>query len=305
MYWLEVRVSVDGEAAEAVSEALRPYAHQQSVVLEQLGDQTDLDPQALEPEIAVKIYIPGDEDSPQLRRKLEEILFHMSRLYPIPPPTFHELADEDWAHAWKKNYRPFRVGKRIWIQPSWLPAESPDETDIVITLDPGMAFGTGLHPTTQMCLQALENYLSPGERVLDVGTGSGILGAAAAKLGASQVLGLDTDAVAVKAAGENGERNGVAGIFSAQIGDLSQAPPNEKWDIVVVNILAPVILAMLRQNDLLGYVENAGKLILSGIIDEQVDEVRQAVESRGGAVVEQIGIRDWVALVVQPKKDVC
>ena len=165
-YWLEVNVLTDGEGAEAVAEVLRPFAYNDGVVLEQLGDEANPEHDALETAVTVKIYIPEAEDTPQLRQRLEEIIYHMGRLYPIPPPTFRQLQEQDWANAWKAHYHPFRIGKRIWIQPSWLEngraADDGDlaqPEDVVLVLDPGMAFGTGLHPTTQMCLQALEDIV--------------------------------------------------------------------------------------------------------------------------------------------------
>jgi len=307
MDWLEVSVVVDGEAAEAVAELLRPYAYQESVVLEQLGDMDNLDPNALEPVVTVKIYLPEQDDTPALRRRLEEILYHMGRLYPVPPPTFRTLAETDWANAWKVHYQPFRIGRRIWIQPSWIQADAvvdaetgarvqPD--DVVLMLDPGMAFGTGLHPTTQSCLRALEQLVQPGMRVLDVGTGSGILGIAAAKLGARRAAGVDTDQVAVQAAVANAAHNGVAATFDLWQGAL-ESVVERGWDVVVVNILAPVIVELLRTGDLLGYVAPAGRLVLSGIIDVQAPEVETAVMQAGGAVVERLVVRDWVTLVVR------
>ena len=178
MYWLEISVQTDGEGAEAVAEMLRPFAYQESVVLEQRGDETNLDPEALEPGVAVKIYVPEDDDTPELRRHIEEVLYHLGRLYPLPPPVFRELRDEDWANAWKEHYRPFRLGRRLRIRPTWLAGEPDDDArpdDVTLVLDPGMAFGTGLHPTTQSCLRALEDLVQPGMTVLDAGTGSGIL----------------------------------------------------------------------------------------------------------------------------------
>ena len=121
MYWLEVAVECDGEAAEAVAELLRPLAYGDGVVLEQRSDATALEEDALEPEITVKIYLPEEQDAPVVRQRIREALYYLGRLYPIPEPTFRELEDKDWANAWKKHYHPFRVGSRIWIQPSWTP----------------------------------------------------------------------------------------------------------------------------------------------------------------------------------------
>jgi ribosomal protein L11 methyltransferase len=299
MHWLEVCVTVDGEAAEAVSEALKPYAYGGSVVLEQLGDENDPDPLSLEPVITAKIYIPGDEDSPELRRQIEETLYFMGMLYPIPEPRFQELEEQDWATAWRENYRPFRVGDSIWVQPSWLKLDPLSTSDTVITLDPGMAFGTGLHPSTQMCLQALERLVKPGSRVLDVGSGSGILSIAAAKLGASHVLALDTDRQAVKTTAENALLNQVHERIKVFQGQL-EAVHLGGWDLVVVNILAPVIVSLLVESNLLGYAGEQGHLILSGIIDEQSAGVSFALGNAGGSVVETFTVRDWVCLVARP-----
>jgi ribosomal protein L11 methyltransferase len=287
---------------------LRPFAHNDGVVLEQLGDESDPNPDALETAVTVKIYLPEEKDTPDLRRRLEEVLYHMGRLYPIPPPTFRQLAEEDWANAWKAHYHPFRIGKKIWIQPSWLEQETavsgkdgilPD--DVVLTLDPGMAFGTGLHPTTQMCLLALEQLVQPGMTVLDVGTGSAILAIAAAKLGAKSLLGIDTDPLAVTAAAANAAQNNVSEIIEVRQGTLDTVA-QRGWDIVVVNILAPVIISLFEQDQLMAYVAPEGRLILSGIIEEQKGAVETAVAAAGGQVVETFQIRDWVAYVVAVDK---
>jgi len=301
--FVEVSVMTDGEAAEAVAELLRPFAYQDGLVLEQLGDETDLDPNALEPTVTVKIYIHETEDTPQLRHRLEEILYHLNRLYPIPPPTFRKLVEEDWANAWKAHYHPFRIGNHIWIQPSWIDeAVDGDDAvqgdDVVLLLDPGMAFGTGLHPTTQKCLRFLEQVVQSGMSVLDVGTGSGILAIAGVKLGATQVVGVDTEAVAVETAVANAAKNNVAQTIEIWQGTLATVQ-KRGWDVVVVNILAPVVIALLQEGSLLDYVKNDGYLILSGIIDQQVADVQTAVAEAGGHVIERLVVRDWVTILVQ------
>jgi ribosomal protein L11 methyltransferase len=298
MYWLEVSVVVDGEGAEVVAETLRPYAYGSGVVLEQRGDASSSDPGALEPEVTVKVFLPGEQDSPDVRRRIEETLYHLGRLYPIPAPTFRRLEDEDWANAWRQHYHPFRVGKRLWIRPSWLELDDSEEGDVIIAVDPGMAFGTGLHPSTQMCLRQLEALVQPGTRVMDVGTGSGILSSAAAKLGAVQVLAFDTDYVAVVAAAENAERNGVADKLRLFQGELAAIRPS-LWDLVVVNILAPIIVDLLAKSDLADYLGQGGHLVLSGIIEEQEDTVLAALKGSSLAVKDRLSIRDWVCLVAQ------
>lgn len=336
MVWLEVSIETDGEAAEAVAEALRPLAHQNSVALEQRGDESSLDPDALEPTVTVKIYVPEDDDTPAFRRRVEEILYHLNRLYPVPPPVFRHLAEADWANAWKAHYHPFRIGRRLLVRPSWWDDEdqvaggqeqgasdteaegqrgrgdweisqstitNPQSEvarpgDIILRLDPGMAFGTGLHPTTQTCLQALEDVVTPGMRVLDVGTGSGILAIAAARLGASAVVAVDTDAVAVKTAKSNAAQNGVGQQIDVWQGSLASVPTGA-WDVVVVNILATVVVELLVNGGLMNYVAPTGYLILSGIIDQQAADVRQAVRKVGGKVTQTFAVRDWVTYVVQ------
>ena len=300
MYWLEVSLTVEEERAEFISDILRPFAQDDSVVLEQMGDAENLDPDALEPDVTVKIYIPGDEDSVTLRHQIEAALSQSDTNQTFPKPAYRKLEEADWANAWKENYKPFRVGERFWIQPSWLVAQDTTPEDIMLTLDPGMAFGTGTHQTTQLCLMALEKYMDRGATVLDVGTGSGILAIAAAKLGATEVFALDTDRQAVRAVIENGRINQVSPQIAAYQGTLADlAPRKGAWDLVLVNILAPVILALLDEDDLLGYAVENGRFIFSGIIHEQVDEVERAIQTAGGVVSERLSMGDWIALIVE------
>ncbi len=303
MYWLEVSLKTDGEGAEAVAEVLRPFAYQESVVLEQLGDESTADPDALEPHVTVKIYVPEDNDSPALRRRIEEIVYHLGRLYPLPAPAFRQLVDEDWANAWKAHYHPFRLGRRLKIWPTWLPRESDADVrpdDVVLVLDPGMAFGTGLHPTTQGCLQALEELVRPGASVLDAGTGSGILSIAAARLGAGQIAAFDTDVLAVRATLDNASQNGVAAaihVWQGELDSVIRETGRRQWDVVVANILAPVIVHLLREEGLMNYVAPDGRLVLSGIIAEQGDEVVEALAAAGGVALNVITTGDWVTFV--------
>ena len=265
MNWTEVSVAVDGEAAEAVSELLRPYAHDQSVVLEQLGDASSDVADALEPTVTVKIYVSEDRDTADLRRKIEEALYHMGRLYPIPPPSFVVLTEQDWANAWKRQYVPFRVGQQLWIQPSWEPASQPNDDDVVITADEGLR----------------------GARPVPL------------KLGAASVLAVDTDEVAVRTAHENASRNGIESGFQVQAGSLDGVAQTG-WNLVLVNILAPVIIDLVEQDNLLSYARHDGRLVLSGIIDSQLEGVNDAIHRQGGAVEELLSVRDWRTLVVAP-----
>jgi ribosomal protein L11 methyltransferase len=167
-------------------------------------------------------------------------------------------------------------------------------------MDPGMAFGTGLHPTTQMCLQALEELIQPGCSVLDVGSGSGILSIVAVKLGAKDVLAFDLDRMAVEATTENALANDVQQQISVFQGSLP-VKTGQKWDIVVVNILAPVIISLLRDQQLMEFLSATGKLILSGIIEDQYEEIYKSVNAVGGEVNKKLTTRDWICLVTNKK----
>ncbi|MGB9775468.1 MAG: 50S ribosomal protein L11 methyltransferase [Anaerolineae bacterium] len=285
MDWLEVRIETTGEGAEAVAEVLSRFAPR-GVALEAgpEGFGTGL--------MTVRAYLPADAELPQTRRRVEEALWHLAQILPLPPPTFRVVAETDWAEAWKQHLTVLHVGRRLVIRPSWLPY-TPAEEEVVVELDPGMAFGTGTHPTTQMCLLALEDWVRPGARVLDLGTGSGILAIAAAKLGAGRVLALDTDPQAVTVARENVYRNGVADRVRVARGSLAQAIG--RFDLVVVNILAGVLIEMAEQG-LARRLTPGGHLIAAGLLAGQEEEVRSAFQRAGLTVIGQRQVEDWVAL---------
>jgi len=284
--WLEVSVTVETETAEAVAEVLSRYAPR-GVAIEAGPDGWHADP------VVVKAYLPADEDLWAKRKQVEEALWHLGQIQPIPEPTFHPIAEENWAELWKKQLEVLHVGRRTVIQPSWLDYD-PAPDDIVIQLDPGMAFGTGLHPTTQMCLEALEEFVSPGCTVLDLGTGSGILAIAAAKLGAARVLALDNDPEAVEVAYGNIATNGVRESVDVEPGSLSEAVGT--YDLVMVNILARVIVEMVREG-LATRLSADGKLITAGIIAEQAPAVISAFDQGDLALLGQRRKDDWVSLL--------
>jgi ribosomal protein L11 methyltransferase len=219
----------------------------------------------------------------------------MSQLYPIPAPSFRAVQEEDWANAWKEHYKPLRIGRHLVVCPAW---ETVDRRpgDILLRMDPGMAFGTGLHPTTRMCLEVLETRTLSGMDVLDMGTGSGILAIAAARLGARSVLALDTDQVAVESAGENCALNDVAESVVVRRGSLADLEPFHQWDLILANILAPVLIEMLRDG-VAAHLRPGGAMVLSGIIEDQTSEVEAALESQGLVLLERLQINDWVALL--------
>jgi ribosomal protein L11 methyltransferase len=307
MRWLEISVQCDGEAAEAVAELFNrfnssPGQTQGGAVVEVGG--FDEYGEALQPVVTVKTYLAETDMLGSQRQKIEEGLWFLSRLYPIPEPTLRELAEEDWATVWRKHYHPMRVGKRLIIVPAW----QADDLDLAagadggqplmpIILDPGMAFGTGLHPTTRLCLAALERTVVPGQAVLDVGCGSGVLSIAAARLGAGPILATDIDPIAVAATRENWERNDLGDGLEVREGSLPG--PDERpqgWPIVVTNILADVIVLLLGQG-LDQLLAGGGRLILSGIIEQRAGDVVAALERCRMPVVERTQEGDWVCLV--------
>jgi ribosomal protein L11 methyltransferase len=297
MKWLEISVRVDGEAAEAVCELFnRLYRNGEgagNAVIE--ADGYNARGELVDTSVVVKTYVPLDQRLDEVRQRIEEGLWHLGRIYPIPEPGFRELAPEDWANAWKAHFHPLRIGSRLVIKPSWREWQAAPG-DAVIELDPGMAFGTGLHPTTRLCLTLLEHYLRPAMRVLDQGSGSGILSLAAIKLGAASVHARDVDVAAVRATQENAERNGVADRIQVTLGSL---PTDGQYDLILCNILAHVIINLLEQG-LADRLTAGGILIASGIIDSQADDVVAAMTARGLRMRERQSEGDWVALAAQP-----
>ncbi len=323
MEWLEISVTCSEEHAEAVADVLARYvpggvAIQQDA-LDLRGDEWRPDG-PLEPIATVRAYLPVEPGLEEKRRQVEEALWHLRQIASIPEPAFRTIAEEEWANAWKEHFHVTRLGRRFVVKPSWR-EYSPEEGDIVLELDPGQAFGTGLHPTTQMCLFALEQHVGGGERVLDLGTGSGILAIAAIKLGARECLAIDVDPVAVQVARANVAANCVEGAVQVEQGSLGeisnfkyqisnlQSPIsngqstsegqleiwNLKFDILLVNILAKIIVELCEQG--LGDVIKPGGLaIFAGLIDTQEDEVRQALERIGFQVVDRAQDKDWVGL---------
>lgn len=301
MKWIEVALEVvDGEAAEAVSELLARYGHQ-GVSVEQNGIMPELWNDGERPTIqslTVRAYLPADDRVEEAKMQLEAALGHMSLMYPMPSPVYTIVDEEDWAEAWKAHYHPIRLGQRIVIRPLWIEMETAPD-DIVIALDPGMAFGTGTHPTTQLCLIGLESHMKPGLHVLDLGTGSGILAIAAARLGAAHVVALDNDPVAVEVAQENAALNAASAPITIQLGSLETVLTSaRRFDGIVVNILARIIIEMCGHG--LGQtVRPGGWAMFSGIINEQADDVEAALRSTGLVPHSREVMGDWVLIVAQ------
>ncbi len=286
MEWLEVSVEVEAEAAEAVAEVLSRYVHR-GVAIEAGPDGWHTDP------VFVRAYVPVDDELWERRKQIEEALWHLGQIRSIPEPSFRSVAEEDWTEAWKKRLKVLHIGERIVIQPSWLDYDAGPQ-DIVIRLDPGMAFGTGLHPTTQLCLRALEEFVRPGMEVLDVGTGSGILAIAAAKLGAGTVLAVDSDSQAVRVARSNVMDNGERERVRVEQGSLAEV--SGYYDLVVVNILTRVIVELVEKG-LAERMRPDAILITAGITVDRASEVSAAFERGGLQLVDQRQQDDWMSLV--------
>ena len=297
--WLEVSLTVDGEMAEAVAEVLARFAPG-GVVIESTAVHMDpfTEGYPVGP-LRVCAYLPVGEGLEGARQRLEESLWYLGRIRPLPNPEFKPLQEINWAETWKKHYRPVPIGERLVIVPAWL--ESPDESRVALKIDPGMAFGTGTHPTTQLCLGVLEGQVPAGGAVIDVGCGSGILAIAALKLGAGRAYGVDTDPQAIETARENALANGVSDQIELAVGSMEEIQsgifPLRQAPLVLANIIAPVLLQLLEAG-LGDLVAPGGVLILSGILEEQVPEMLAALAVYGLTVIDRRQIEDWVALSV-------
>ncbi|HIQ72059.1 MAG TPA: 50S ribosomal protein L11 methyltransferase [Candidatus Onthenecus intestinigallinarum] len=313
MNWIEAAVHTTTAGADIVSELLMNAGatgtsiEDRTDVLnaqkpEGMWDMLDehiLD--AMPEDVLVKAYFEEGASTPEtlafVRARLSE-LSHMDLGFDLGSLEFtrETVHEQDWAENWKRYYKPFRAGERIVVKPSWEPYE-PFPEDLVIEMDPGMAFGTGTHETTYMCLQMLERYVRPGSACIDVGTGTGILAIAAAKLGAQDVLAIDLDEQAVAVAKENIQKNGMEQVVHAQAGDLLKDSIG-KADVIVANIIADVICALCGPAK--AHICPGGAFICSGIIREREEDVLRALRQAGYAVDCRIARGEWVCLSAKP-----
>ncbi len=297
----------EAETAEAVSEVMSRYAPN-GVAIEQIARDIQLGADEgaaaqLEPIAAVRAYLPLEDDVATKRRQIEEALWHLAQIAQVPEPTFRIVAESDWANAWKEHYHVVHLGNRFVIKPTWREyAARPGE--IVMELDPGMAFGTGLHPTTQMCLAAIEKYARPEMRTLDLGTGSGILAIGAALLGVKSIAGIDNDPLAVKVAATNATLNHVTEQITLEMGSLAEAKTAALrehpagFELIIVNILARVIISMC-EDGLSSVIRTGGLAIFAGLIDTQEGGVREALQAQGLEVIDRLQEKDWVCLIAR------
>jgi len=315
--WLEVSLVVDGELAEAISEVMSRYTLN-GIVIENLSLPTE-DAASLG-KVRVFGYLAVDDKLEERKQKLEESLWYLSRIQSLPKPEYRFSEEQDWSEAWKKHYKPVPIGKKLEIIPAWL--EPTSDEKISIKIEPGMAFGTGTHPTTQLCLQLIEevftgNYpasfstelqkklegiqQNPDLTLIDVGCGSGILSIAALLLGARHAVGVDIDPGAIKSATENAKLNNVLPQFELGIGSVEEIKQGkfsiQKSNFVTVNILAKIIIQLFEigLGDLL---TDEGVMVLSGILESQLDDIQTAIKKHGLHIAGKCYQRDWLAICV-------
>lgn len=310
MKWSEVSIHTKNEAVEAISNILHE-AGASGVVIEdsaeyakpredQFGEIYALNEEDFpESGVIVKAYL---SESSFLIETVEEIKAAITNLtnfnIDIGENTVSivEVNEEDWATAWKQYYHPVKISERFTIVPTWEDYTPVSTDELIIELDPGMAFGTGTHPTTVMCLQGLEKVVKQGDTVVDIGTGSGVLSIGAAMLGAKSVHALDLDEVAVRSAKENVELNKVSDTVSVFHGNLLDTV-KEPADVVVANILAEIIMSFT--DDAFTIVKPGGLYVTSGIIGAKRDDVKAALEASGFVIEEVLMMEDWVAIIAR------
>lgn len=300
MRYLEVAIRCQRAAADAVGHLLLTltgagYAVDDPLIIERNRDRWDLtdlvpgDPAW----VTVSGWLAETDDLEQQRSRLEAGLdeIRAAWLGAVDPARFSWVQEEDWAHAWKAYFRPTRVGDRLVVVPTW-EDYTPAAGEIPLYLDPGMAFGTGTHATTALCLRWMEELVQPGSRVIDVGTGSGILAVAAKRLGAAEVVAIDIDPVAVETAEQNARQNGVE--VDVRRATLDQVPEGDA-DLIVANIIASVIVDILPE--VVARLKPGGRFLASGIIAEKKDAVGEAMTE---AWLLPLGVREqdgWVAIL--------
>ena len=298
--WHELSVEADAEAVEAVSELLAQFGFNEGIAIDepyrQDGDGDHLEI-ALDRPFVVRTYVADSDFQPDTMDAIRAALWHLGQMRTVGALTVTQIQEEDWANAWKEHFRAHRISDRVVIAPPWQEYEAR-AGDVVVELDPGMAFGTGLHPSTRLSMQGVEQVVMPGDRVFDVGTGSGILAIAALKLGAAHADAVDVETVAVRAAKENAVRNNVDSAFDVRLGTAGEGEPFEgEYDVVLANIIARILIELA--DPLVRATRRGGKLVLAGIIESREAEVAQAFEALGAPIITRRQMDDWVSLVLE------
>ena len=309
MDWMEYTVLTTTEGSDLISQILMD-AGSAGTMIEDKNDvaanqrpegQWDIIDEAIAKRIGDDVKVTGYyEVDEKLRDRLMTIESELSRIRGLDlgmdlgklETRTHSVAEEDWTESWKKAFKPFRLGQHMVIKPSWETIET-EPGDHIIEIDPGMAFGTGTHETTGMCVELVEKYVKPGDTAIDIGTGTGILAIAAAHMGASRVLATDLDAVAVRVARENVKNNGFEGTIEMRCGDLLEVV-DEQADVVIANIIADVIIGLAAP--VKPHVADGGVFICSGIAVNRLEDVLAALGAAGYQVLDTRVQGEWAAV---------
>ncbi|WP_350342500.1 50S ribosomal protein L11 methyltransferase [Proteinivorax tanatarense] len=304
MEWLEVKITTDTEELEV----LNNYIHElgiggvviedpsiiENYIKDNRWDSYSVDLLDLDENIIVKCYLPMDNQVFDTLSAIKTFVQLNCKKTDKNAVTTSQLSENDWANHWKKYFKPVEVAPNLIIKPSWEGYETKPN-DVVIELDPGQAFGTGTHPTTSMCLKKLVQNIKKGDKVIDIGCGSGVLSIAASKLGASEVVGLDIDSTAIKVAKSNLELNNLNNIEFIS-GNIEEKTLFEA-DFVIINIIADVILKILP--NLNSYIKKEGTLVLSGVILSRQKEVVESLNKNGYTIKDIDTDGEWVCITAQ------
>ena len=294
--WIELSIDAPPEYVEPLSEIFYRYG-EGGVAVEQPGgfnpDEGETPP--VPDRVTLKTYLPRDPTTDRRRAQIDVGVRLVAYLAPISELRQRPVSESDWRDSWKEFFHVLRVGRRIVVCPTWR-EHQPQPNDVIVHLDPGMAFGTGHHPTTRMCLETIERIMPRGANVLDLGCGSAILSIAALKLGAQSAVGFELDPIAVGAGYSNVGMNGLEGRVDIVRGTLpSPKAPAQSFDLVVANISARVVTDMATH--IVDCAAPGGRIVASGIIEKHLPAVVDSLEAAGATMEETLVDGDWVALV--------
>ena len=308
MQWTEVSLQTTHEQADTIADILysagaQGVAMEDPLLINQLRNSgtwelCDIPEQQNTEVVTVTAYYPDDDKLQErlafIEREIKAVEERIGAKCVFRNPLFRTLCEQDWANEWKQYFHVTHIGKRLVIKPSWEKYDAKPE-DLVIEIDPGMAFGTGTHHTTIMCMETLEDIITPEAEVFDVGCGSGILAIAAAKLGAKNIVAVDIDANAVRIAKENIANNGLSDAITVKEGDLLHGTEG-KADVIIANIIADIIIMLLP--DVAKKLKATGRFLASGIIEEREDDIRKAAAANGIKVLSVKHKGGWVAMLM-------
>lgn len=298
MKWVEISVDAPPEFVEPLSEIFHRYGHGGVAVEQNSGHSPDEGDAEPAPQmVTLRTYVPFELSTDELFGRIDVGTRLVALLAPISSLRKRVLEEENWQSAWKKHFKVLHIGRHIVIVPTWHEYE-PNEHEVIAALDPGMAFGTGHHPTTRMCLELLEDLVAPDTDVLDVGCGSGILSIVAAKLGARSVSSLDIDPLAAKAAASNAGENRVEKIVTVLEGSLPHSEIRSgHYDVAVANISHKVVSELA--DHLVASLKPGGHVVASGLLTKDRNAVIERFEGEGAYVTRTEQADDWVGLVAR------